>query len=118
MLEYPKALESIPCPVEKTVALIGSKWSILIVRELFNENGSLRFSELFRRLEPISSRTLSKKLKELNKYEVIEKIIKSTSPPSTYYSLNEKGKDLASVLRAMAKWSLKWHSNSSPLKSN
>ena len=118
MLEYPEALESIPCPVEKTVALIGSKWSILIVRELFNEKGSLRFSELFRRLQPISSRTLSKKLKELIKYEVIEKTIKSTTPPSTYYSLNEKGKDLASVLRAMAKWSLKWHAISPAQKSN
>ncbi len=110
MLNYPQDLLSMDCPVEQTAALIGSKWSFLILRELFNSNSSMRFNELMKKLEPISSRTLSKKLTELRKYEVIDKVIGYSSPPSTHYSLTEKGKDLASVIRAMAQWSVKWHS--------
>ena len=109
MLEYPKELNQIKCPVEQTVALIGNKWSILTIKELFDGESSKRFSELMRKLKPISSRTLSKKLTELQKYEVIDKRIVSSSPPFTLYTLTEKGKDLALVIRSMADWSLRWH---------
>ncbi len=103
-------LKDIPCPVEKTVTLIGSKWSILIIKELHLGKESIRFNELLKTLKPISSRTLSLKLKELVKYEVVKKKIVSFTPPFAEYSLTEKGKDLSMVIRSMAEWSLKWHS--------
>lgn len=110
MINYPEDLTKISCPVQKTAELIGSKWSILIIREL-HTNSSRRFNELLRSLKPISSRTLSLKLKELVEYEIIKKQIMSTSPPHSKYSLTEKGKDLATLLDAMAEWSYKWHNN-------
>jgi DNA-binding HxlR family transcriptional regulator len=48
-------------------------------------------------------------LKELESYEIVNKEVMSTSPPSVYYSLTNKGQDLGSVMQAMAEWSLKWH---------
>jgi len=114
VINYPEDLKSISCPVQKTAELIGSKWSILIIREL-NQNKFLRFNELSRSLKPISSRTLSLKLKELVEYEIIKKKIVSTSPPHSEYSLTQKGKDLAIVLGAMADWSYKWHNNENKL---
>ena len=110
MINYPEDLKNISCPVQKTAELIGSKWSILIIREL-QPHSSRRFNELSRSLKPISSRTLSLKLKELVEYEIIEKKIISTSPPHSKYSLTEKGTDLAVLLSAMAEWSYKWHDN-------
>lgn len=110
MINYPEDLTSILCPVQKTAELIGSKWSILIIREL-HSNSSRRFNEFLRSLKPISSRTLSLRLKELVEYEIIEKKIISTSPPHSEYSLTDKGKDLATLLSAMAEWSYKWHDN-------
>jgi len=109
MNDYLEELENIPCPVEKTVKLIGSKWSILIIRDLNIGKKPIRFNELLKKLKPISSRTLSLKLKELTKYEVVKKNIVSFTPPAVEYSLTEKGEDLSKVIRSMAEWSLKWH---------
>lgn len=109
MKKYLKEIEKIPCPVEKTVSLIGSKWSILIIRDLFWNQTPMRYNELLKSLNTISSRTLSLKLKDLVKYEVVKRNIVSFTPPSVEYSLTEKGKDLSNVIREMAKWSQNWH---------
>ena len=96
--------------IEKTVAIIGDKWSLLIIGQLaFGKNPS-RFNELMRELKPISSRTLSIKLANLSDNKVVEKTIESGSPPYTQYALTAKGKDLVDAYRAMAQWSKKWQS--------
>ncbi len=109
MFQYPDSLRDIPCPIEKTVLLIGNKWSILLIREFYLSEGPLRFNVLLNSLKPISSKTLSSKLKDLVSYEIIEKKVVSTTPVKVEYYFTEKGKDLAGVLRSMAQWSLKWH---------
>ncbi len=109
MFQYPEDLRDIPCPIEKTVTLIGSKWGILLIREFYLSGGPMRFNALLNSLKPISSKTLSSKLKDLVTYEVIEKKVVSTTPVKVEYHLTEKGSDLAGVLRSMAEWSKKWH---------
>ena len=112
MFDYPEALECIPCPLEKTVAIIGNKWSLLILKELHfteSEDKVVRFNELLRSLKPISSKTLSSKLKELVKFEVVRKEVIPTTPIQVRYSLTEKGRDLEMILTPMAQWGLKWH---------
>jgi len=109
MLRYPEDLRDIPCPIEKTVVLIGSKWSILLIREFYLSDGPLRFNDLLNSLKPISSKTLSSKLKDLVSYEIIERNVEDTTPVRVKYHLTEKGTDLAGILRAMAEWSQKWH---------
>ena len=106
---YPEDMEKLVCPVEKATALIGSKWSILIIKSLFENKGPAGFNELLRFLDPISSRTLSAKLKELSEYEIVERRVLSTTPVRVQYSLTEKGGGLAAVLRSFARWSEKWH---------
>ncbi len=69
----------------------------------------MRFNELSKSLKPISSKTLSVKLKELVNNEVVEKKIIPSTPVLIKYSLSEKGKDLEKVLGSMAEWSIKWH---------
>jgi DNA-binding HxlR family transcriptional regulator len=111
MFNYPKDLMNIPCPIEKTITLIGNKWSLLLLRELYLSNGPLRFNNLLMALKPISSKTLSSKLKELTQYEIVKRNVENTTPVKVEYSLTEKGKDLTGVLLSMAEWSQKWHSS-------
>jgi DNA-binding HxlR family transcriptional regulator len=96
--------------IEKTVAIIGDKWSLLIIGQLAFGKSPSRFNELMRALKPISSRTLSIKLANLSEQAVLEKTIEGGSPPYTQYTLTAKGLDLVDAFRAMAQWSKKWQS--------
>ncbi|MBP1909222.1 MAG: hypothetical protein PWQ63_258 [Methanolobus sp.] len=109
MFRYPEDLRDIPCPIEKTVTLIGNKWSILLIREFHLSGKALRFNDLLNSLKPISSKTLSSKLKDLVLYEIIERNVEDTIPVKIEYRLTEKGKDLGEILRSMAEWSQKWY---------
>jgi len=108
-LQYPEGFEEIACPAEKTIVLIGNKWTLLIIRELIMANGPMRYNELAKSLKKISSRTLAARLKNLANYGIVEKNIVDDSPIRVEYSLTEKGKELYKVTRPMADWSEKWH---------
>ncbi len=108
-IKYPDGFEEIACPAEKTIVLIGNKWTLLIIRELVMADGPLRYNEIAKALKKISSRTLAAKLKNLVNYGIIEKNIIDDSPIRVEYSLTEKGKELYKVTQPMAEWSEKWH---------
>ncbi|MCC7551422.1 winged helix-turn-helix transcriptional regulator [Methanobacterium ferruginis] len=95
------------CAVKKTATLIGSRWSFLILKEL-HLNNHVRFNELLHTLKPISSRSLSLKLKELLEHGIIKKNVVSASPPYVEYNLTRKGKEFALLLIRIAEWSFKW----------
>jgi DNA-binding HxlR family transcriptional regulator len=59
--------------------------------------------------QPISSKTLSSKLKDLEEYEIVTKTIIPDRPPQVHYALTEKGIEFAEVFITMVKWSKKWH---------
>ena len=99
--------------IEKTIAIIGDKWSLLIIGQLALVKSPSRFNELMRELKPISSRTLSIKLAKLSENKIVEKTIEGDSPPYTQYAITEKGKDLVDAFRAMGEWSKKWQSPTS-----
>ena len=93
----------INCPLEKSLSVIGNKWTFLIIRDLLT--GTKRFGELIRSLEGISPRTLTLRLQELEKDGVISKKIFAEIPPRTEYSLTDKGTALAGILDQMKEWS-------------
>jgi DNA-binding HxlR family transcriptional regulator len=97
--------------IEKFVALIGDKWSLLILGQLAFGKSPSRFNELMRELNPISSRTLSIKLAKLSDNKIVEKTVTGDSPPYTQYALTPKGLGLVDAFRAMGEWSKKWQSH-------
>ena len=90
------------CGVEKTLKIVGSKWTMNIIHALFS--GKQRFGELQKALTGISSKTLSVRLRELGKEKIISKKIYAEVPLHVEYSLTEKGKSLGDVFKKMAQW--------------
>ncbi|MEK7605080.1 MAG: helix-turn-helix domain-containing protein [Patescibacteria group bacterium] len=90
------------CWVSKTLKIIGSKWTILILHELCG--GTKRFGQLQRALPGISPKTLSERLQQLEKNKIITKKIFAEIPLHVEYTLTEKGKSLKVVIDQMALW--------------
>ncbi|NKB29180.1 MAG: transcriptional regulator [Rhodobacteraceae bacterium] len=93
------------CPIAKSTEILGEPWSILIVRELLL--GSNRFSTLQRGLPRISPTVLTTRLKALEAGGVIVKR-KLTGQRGHEYRLTAAGKELSSVVEALAVWGMRW----------
>lgn len=90
------------CPVTKTLKIIGSKWTMLLIHNLLS--GTKRFGELQRLLPGISPKTLSQRLQELEQEQIVMKKVYTEIPPRVEYSLTEKGRSLKGVFKALNAW--------------
>ncbi|MBL4930393.1 MULTISPECIES: winged helix-turn-helix transcriptional regulator [Clostridium] len=93
------------CPIEAAIDIIGSKWTFLIIRDLLMD-GTIRFGDLLRSLDGISPKTLSLRLRELEKFGLVNRIVYPEVPPKVEYKLTEKGKNLESVFIELKRWGL------------
>ena len=93
------------CPAVKAADMIGDKWILLIMRELFV--GASRYNEFQRALPRISPTVLSKRLKQMEETGLIVKKT-VTGEKATEYRLTKCGRELAPLVDYMAKWGLRW----------
>lgn len=97
------AKENLPeCPVATTVQLIGSKWKLLILRNL--RVRPWRFNELKRDLNGISQKVLTESLRSMEDDGLIIRTIYPEVPIRTEYSLSETGKSMLPIIQAMEDW--------------
>jgi len=90
------------CPIARTLDIIGDRWTLLIIRDLFL--GRSRFNE-FRQSTPcISPRLLSERLKRLEEQGLVERELLAGYPPRAEYRLTAKGRSLFPVLFAIGSW--------------
>jgi len=94
------------CPVEITIGLLGSKWKLLILRELFK--GTKRFGELSRGVPGISQKMLTQQLRQMEEDNLVRRTVYAEVPPRVEYSLTVIGKSLSPILDAMHKWGSKY----------
>ena len=95
--------ESLPeCPVAMTVQLIGTKWKLLILRNLLTR--PWRFDELQRSLEGISQKVLTDSLRSMEADGIITRTVYPEVPPRVEYALTEMGQSLRPILDAMKDW--------------
>lgn len=90
------------CAVAKTLRIIGSKWTMMILHNLFD--GKKRFGELQRSLGTISPKTLSQRLQELEKDDIITRKVFTEIPLHVEYNLTSKGLSLKKLFKDMADW--------------
>lgn len=93
---------TINCPVEATLDLIGGKYKALILWHL--SQGELRFSELRNRVAKATPKMLTQQLRELEKEELIHREVFAVVPPKVEYSLTDIGRSLMPILVAMRDW--------------
>ena len=97
--------EELPaCLVATTVQLIGSKWKLLIMRNLLAR--PWRFNELRKDLEGISQKVLTDSLRSMEEDGIIIRTVYPEVPPRVEYSLSELGETMRPIIRAMEKWGM------------
>jgi len=104
-IELTKGTPGVHCPIAKTLDVIGTKWTSLIIRDLLIE-GTLRFSDLLKSMDGISPKTLSLRLKELEDHGVLERKVFPEVPPRVEYTLTEKGKRLEGIFIELKRFGL------------
>lgn len=105
--KYQEKVANTPqCTVERTVNVIGGKWTTLIVRELLG--GTKRFGEIRTSLTGVSPKTLTDRLRELEAHGILEREVYAEVPPRVEYSLTERGRALRPIFDAMSEWGGKW----------
>ena len=90
------------CPVATTVSLIGSKWKLLIIRNLLNR--PWRFNELQKDLEGISQKVLTDSLRSMEADGIITRTVFPEVPPRVEYALSSLGESLRPIINSMAEW--------------
>lgn len=99
--------EELPaCPVATTVALIGSKWKLLIIRNL--RVRPWRFNELRKDLEGISQKVLTDSLRALENDGIIIRTVYPEVPPRVEYALSDLGESMRPIMDSMEAWGLSY----------
>lgn len=88
------------CPIATTVSLIGSKWKLLIIRNLMSR--AWRFNELQKSLDGISQKVLTDTLRQLESDGIIYRKDYKTNPPKVEYGMTNLGLELSKILDIMA----------------
>src|SRR5262245_30696091 len=96
------AKKSVCCPVETAIEIIGGRWKVLILQEVFR--GTRRFSELQRALTGVSHRTLTQQLRELESHGILQRQVYQEVPPKVEYSLTPIGETLRPVIDVLHNW--------------
>ncbi|CVI68486.1 putative HTH-type transcriptional regulator YybR [Clostridiales bacterium CHKCI001] len=97
------------CPVATTVSLIGSKWKLLILRNLLIR--PWRFNELKKDLEGISQKVLTDSLRSMEKDGIITRTVYPEVPPRVEYALSELGESMRPIIHVMEKWGIEYKKN-------
>ena len=104
--------EELPaCPVATTVQMIGSKWKLLIMRNLLAR--PWRFNELKKDLEGISQKVLTDSLRSLEADGIITRTVYPEVPPREEYALSELGESMRPIMDAMEIWGTEYKKRNS-----
>ena len=91
-----------PCPVETTLLLIGSKWKVLVLRDLID--GKKRFGELKRSVGSVSQKVLTAQLREMEANGLVKRTVFAEVPPRVEYELTALGLTLKPILESLWNW--------------
>jgi DNA-binding HxlR family transcriptional regulator len=95
-------LLSAQCPSREVLRRMTSQWGVLVLMAL--ETGTLRFSELRRRVGGVSERMLAQTLQNLEGDGLVNRVAFQVVPPHVEYSLTGLGREAASHIRPLADW--------------
>lgn len=91
-----------PCPISNTLDILGDKWTLLVIRDLFL--GKRLYGEFTESPEGIPTNILADRLKRLEAAGLVKKEAYQERPVRYAYSLTRKGGDLLPVLNEIIRW--------------
>lgn len=91
------------CPWATTIQLIGNKWKLFILRELFLHE-TCRFGELKKEIPGISTKVLTENLRTMEEDGLVSRTVYPVVPPKVEYALTELGKTLNPIFTALGQW--------------
>lgn len=94
----------VSCEVRKLLDRVGDKWSLLVMVLL--DGGTLRFTELRRRIEGISQRMLTLTLRQLERDGLVERTVHALVPPRVDYNLTPLGRTLLAPIHGLVEWTI------------
>ena len=97
------------CPIDNTFKIIGKKFTIHIIRNMAMQ-GQTRFNQFLDSIEDTNPKTLSARLKEMEKDGLITRTVHNETPIRVEYGLTKKGKDVQGIIDQMAAFSMKHYS--------
>lgn len=101
------------CPYyARAVDVLGRRWMGVVLRVLMT--GPHRFNEILAAIPDLSDPVLTQRLRELEAEGLVERRVLPTSPVRVEYELTAAGRDLESVVRAIAAWSQRWLAGADP----
>ncbi len=92
------------CPISNTLDILGDKWTLLVVRDMFL--GKKTYGEFLDSPEGIPTNILAERLKRLEQHGIIDKSPYQKTPVRYAYQLTPKGEQLADVIKAIITWGL------------
>ena len=90
------------CPVATTVMMIGSKWKLLIMRNLLAR--PWRFNELQKSIDGISQKALTEALRSMEADGIVSRTVYPEVPPRVEYALTELGESMRPIIKSMESW--------------
>ncbi|MBQ9662618.1 MAG: helix-turn-helix transcriptional regulator [Oscillospiraceae bacterium] len=90
------------CPVALTVSMIGSKWKLLIMRNLLAR--PWRFNELQKSIDGISQKALTEALRSMEADGIVSRTVYPEVPPRVEYALTELGESMRPIIQSMEQW--------------
>lgn len=90
------------CPIASTLDILGDKWSLVIVRDLFT--GKQRFNEFAASPERIPTNLLSQRLRQLEEQGLVAKAPYQERPRRYAYTLTPAGRALLPILQDISRW--------------
>lgn len=95
------------CPIDNTFKLIGKKFTVHILRNMTQLHQN-RFNQFLDSIEGINPKTLSARLREMEKNGIIERSVFPGTPVKIEYAITKKGRALKPVLDQMAAFSMQY----------
>ncbi|MGV0023356.1 winged helix-turn-helix transcriptional regulator [Phormidesmis priestleyi] len=97
-------------PLEKLLGQISGQWTMYILW-ILDTNGTMRFGELRRKVDGISPKVLSQRLRMLEESGIVHRSYESTIPPQVSYELTGRGKELSKPLYDLCNLASRWYGN-------
>lgn len=98
-------LGEVNCPVARSLAIFGDRWTLLIIRNAFMR--TRRFDDFQKQLG-ITRHLLAERLTRLVDHKIFEKVLYQEGPKRYEYRLTERGMALYPIILAFSSWGNRW----------